>query len=100
MITRKNKLLKEAGQKFNEIWDIAHMLDETVTSSNRCRETMLKLAVRRIRELSCKGDEFLVESQIYPPEAKEEDLHFVTPTDRREMEAEEEQEEGDADDVH
>ena len=97
MIEEKNKLLKEAGQKLNKVWDIACMLD-SVHASNRDYATLIEIVSHRLRHLALGYDEYLEESELYLPEAEEadpetelealegdipieEDLPFVTPKD-------------------
>lgn len=89
MIVTKNKLLKEAGEKLNAVWDIACML-ENVNASNRDYKTLIDLISFRLRHLTLGYDDYLEEAELYLPEAKEgdpeselealeEDLPFVTP---------------------
>ena len=86
MIDDKNKLLKEAGEKLSEVWEIGMMLD-SVEMSSRDFETLLKLVAFRLRHIGCGHDEFFDEAEIALPEAEEgeldDDLPFVTPDERR-----------------
>ena len=89
MIVTKNKLLKEAGEKLNAVWDIACML-ENVNASNRDYKTLIDLISFRLRHLALGYDDYLEEAELYLPEAEdgdpeselealEDDLPFVTP---------------------
>ena len=86
-----NKLLKEAGEKLNAVWDIACML-ENVNASNRDYKTLIDLISFRLRHLALGYDDYLEEAELYLPEAEEgdpeselealeDDLQFVTPED-------------------
>ena len=107
MIVTKNKLLKEAGEKLNAVWDIACMLEnvnasnavwdiacmlENVNASNRDYKTLIDLISFRLRHLALGYDDYLEEAELYLPEAEEgdpeselealeDDLQFVTPED-------------------
>ena len=83
MIVTKNKLLKEAGEKLNAVWDIACMLEY---------KTLIDLISFRLRHLALGYDDYLEEAELYLPEAEEgdpeselealeDDLPFVTPED-------------------
>ena len=60
MIVTKNKLLKEAGEKLNAVWDIACML-ENVNASNRDYKTLIDLISFRLRHLALGYDDYLEE---------------------------------------
>ena len=70
MIVTKNKLLKEAGEKLNAVWDIACML-ENVDASNRDYKTLIDLISFRLRHLALGYDDYLEEAELYLPEALE-----------------------------
>ena len=70
MIVTKNKLLKEAGEKLNAVWDIACML-ENVNASNRDYKTLIGLISFRLRHLALGYDDYLEEAELYLPEALE-----------------------------
>lgn len=102
MIERKNKLLKEAGAALKEVWELAIMASETECSTSMSHKTLTKLVNSRLRSLSCNYDEYINESELALPEAEEgseeevleetkdlddqleEDLPFVTPSDKKE----------------
>lgn len=70
MIVTKNKLLKEAGEKLNAVWDIACMLGN-VNASNRDYKTLIDLTSFRLRHLALGYDDYLEEAELYLPEALE-----------------------------
>ena len=72
MIEEKNKLLKEAGEKLRNVWDIGCML-ESVNASNRDYKTLVDLISFRLRHLALGYDDYLEEAELYLPEAEQED---------------------------
>lgn len=72
MIVTKNKLLKEAGEKLNAVWDIACML-ESVNATNRDYKALIDLVSFRLRHLALGYDDYLEEAELYLPEAEEAD---------------------------
>ena len=87
MIEEKNNLLREAGEKLRNVWDIGCML-ESVNASNRDYKTLIDLVSHRLRHLALGYEDYLEEAEIYLPEAEEDDpealeddLQFVTPED-------------------
>ena len=70
MIEEKNKLLKEAGEKLRDVWDIGCML-ESVNASNRDYKTLVNLISFRLRHLALGYEDYLEESEVYLPEAVE-----------------------------
>lgn len=95
MIEEKNNLLREAGEKLRNVWDIGCML-ESVNASNRDYKTLIDLVSHRLRHLALGYEDYLEEAELYLPEAEEgdpeselealeEDLPFVTP-DKEETE--------------
>ena len=91
MIEKKNRMLKEAGEKFREIWKIYRMMD-TIEVDNAHYKTLIKLINARLGDLSCRYGDYFEESDLYLPEAEEgdpeselealeDDLQFVTPED-------------------
>ena len=91
IIEKKNKMLKEAGEKFREIWKIYRMLD-TIEVDSAHYKTLIKLINARLGDLSCRYGDYFKESDLYLPEAEEgdpeselealeDDLPFVTPED-------------------
>ena len=92
MIEEKNNLLREAGEKLRNVWDIGCML-ESVNASNRDYKTLIDLVSHRLRHLALGYEDYLEEAEIYLPEAEEgdpeselealeEDLPFVTPEEK------------------
>lgn len=71
MIEKKNKMLKEAGEAFREIWKIYRMMDTVELDSAHYR-TLIKLVNDRLGSLSCSYAAYLEESGLYLPEAEEE----------------------------
>ena len=80
MIVTKNKLLKEAGEKLNAVWDIACML-ENVDASNRDYKTLIDLISFRLRHLALGYDDYLEEAELYLPEAEEDDVEEDLPVE-------------------
>ena len=80
MIVTKNKLLKEAGEKLNAVWDIAYML-ENVNASNRDYKTLIDLISFRLRYLALGYDDYLEEAELYLPEAEEDDVEEDLPVE-------------------
>ena len=80
MIVTKNKLLKEAGEKLNAVWDIACMLDN-VDASNRDYKTLIDLISFRLRHLALGYDDYLEEAELYLPEAEEDDVEEDLPVE-------------------
>ena len=80
MIVTKNKLLKEAGEKLNAVWDIACML-ENVDASNRDCKTLIDLISFRLRHLALGYDDYLEEAELYLPEAEEDDVEKDLPVE-------------------
>ena len=80
MIVTKNKLLKEAGEKLNAVWDIACMLDN-VNASNRDYKTLIDLISFRLRHLALGYDDYLEESGLYLPEVEEDDVEEDLPVE-------------------
>ena len=80
MIVTKNKLLKEAGEKLNAVWDIACML-ENVNASNRDYKTLIDLISFRLRHLALGYDDYLEEAELYLPEAEEDDVEEDLPVE-------------------
>lgn len=70
MIEEKNKLLKEAGEKLRDVWDIGCML-ESVNASNRDYKTLVDLISFRLRHLALGYEDYLEEAELYLPEALE-----------------------------
>ena len=70
MIEEKNKLLKEAGEKLRNVWDIGCML-ESVNASNRDYKTLVDLISFRLRHLALGYDDYLEEAEVFLPEALE-----------------------------
>ena len=92
MIEEKNNLLREAGEKLRNVWDIGCML-ESVNASNRDYKTLIDLVSHRLRHLALGYEDYLEEAELYLPEeeegdpeseleALEEDLPFVTPEEK------------------
>lgn len=79
MIEKKNKMLKEAGEAFKEIWKIYRMMD-TVEIDNVNFRTLVELVNNKLARLSCGYEDYLDESELYLPEA-EEDLFLTLPTE-------------------
>ena len=71
LIDRKNKKLRAAYMAMDEIWDIAIMLQES-DLHGRSFDTLIKVAIERIRSLTCGMDGYLQESNIALPEAEQE----------------------------
>ena len=88
MIVTKNKMLKEAGQKLHEVWDIACML-ENVNLNKRDYQTLISLVSHRLTHIACGYDEYLEECELYLPEAEEadpeEDPFLELPEDEEEL---------------
>ena len=80
MIVTKNKLLKEAGEKLNAVWDIACML-ENVDASNRDYKTLIDLISFRLRHLALGYDDYLEEAELYLPEAEEDGVEEDLPVE-------------------
>ena len=80
MIEKKNKMLKEAGEAFREIWKIYRMMDTAELDSAHYR-TLIKLVNDRLGSLSCSYAAYLEESGLYLPEAEEADLFLTLPTE-------------------
>ena len=76
MIEKKNKMLKEAGEKFREIWKIYRMLD-TIEVDSAHYKTLIKLINARLGDLSCRYGDYFEESDLYLPEAEEDNDPFL-----------------------
>lgn len=79
MIEKKNKMLKEAGEAFKEIWKIYRMMDTVEIDSVNFR-TLVELVNDKLARLSCSYGDYLDESELYLPEA-EENLFLTLPTE-------------------
>lgn len=80
MIEKKNKMLKEAGEAFKEIWKIHRMMDTVEIDSANFR-TLVKLVNDKLARLSCSYGDYLDESELYLPGAEEADLFLTLPTE-------------------
>ena len=65
IIDRKNRLLKNAGNALEEIWEISTLIDHVTCDRDSCYKSLLNLVQERLSTLSYKYDNYITESQIY-----------------------------------
>lgn len=71
MIEKKNRMLKEAGEAFREIWKIYRML-ECVEIDGSDYKTLINLVNAQLGRYACNYAAYLEESGLYLPEAEED----------------------------